>query len=202
MNNPNPSSLTGDYHIVFTEDIDPAIAKAMLAMTDLGLPAGELISAILHDITPSPYLKARELGHTHAEILEEPMYLNASYMSLRKNHGCNATEALEVMKFTTLHQNPYRGTEQRKAYKAVVGAGGDHLKAMQAMELVEHCLSTTFEVVDSRWSNQRMPSLTRMLAKAVAADPDSSINDIWRAWLVFNKQRPYDLVFNEADKVA
>ncbi|MBP9738676.1 hypothetical protein KBD20_03235 [Candidatus Saccharibacteria bacterium] len=189
---------TGDYHIVVTSRVDKQVLEAMEEMTELGLPNGELISAILHGMSPSPYIRARKLGHTHQETLDVPYYVESVYLRLREDHGCTEVEAAQVFILTT--SDSEHGTNQRDFYRTVRNAGRSHDDARRSMILVKPCLDTTFDVVNSD-RNLRLNSLKGFLAKALEVDIDSSINDIWRAWLKYNGQTPYDAI-NEAVAAA
>lgn len=191
MNSHHPTHPhTGDHHIVVTDRVDKPTLQAMEKMTQLGLPIGELISGILHGISPSPYVRARMLGHTHEEILNKMDYCDSVYLRLREEHACNAVEAMQV--FTISRSTEY-GAEQREFYRIVRDAGRSHADARRSMILADACLKTTFDVVNSD-SNLRFNSMRGFLARALVADADSSINDIWRAWLVYNGQTPYDAI--------
>lgn len=182
--------------VLVTDKVDPKIIALLDEMTERDMSHGEMFSAILHEITPGVYMRARRLGLSHKQVIDNQTRVKTVYLNLREQYKVSDEDAIEVTDLTP--DGPYlHGKHKRDMYRAMIKAGRSHADGLKAMSLVKACLELKHPKFPDRSTGdreRRVENLGRFMVKACeSAGPDSSANDMWRAWLVHNGVDPFDV---------
>ncbi len=180
------------------EGRSPAIVAALKLMLENHKKPDDLIEAVLAGISARYYVEARLLGHTHEQVMNDPLYVDPVYTNLRVRQALTEAQAREVCDMTSDKECGQYGKEMRGIYRAVHKSGLSHEDCLWAMQMVPQ----SYRYADNRRYRMR-PAADRFhklesfvgaaLARLQKADEEVSVNEVWRAWVTACGEEAYDL---------